>query len=222
MAGAPTASVRKLNVPTARPLEQIMGFFDRLFGTQQPEPERRQYVPQQQRSDDEIAVERYRYLLRTAPPEAIEQAHEEAFQRLTPEQRRLLFQQLSADAPAGDAPRGDDPHSLAQAATRSELRQPGTMERTMAGPSFGSMVGGSLLGTVAGYFIATSLMGAFMPGMFGGETGGEAGADAGGDYSGDAGGSDFGGSGGDFGGGSDFGGSGGDFGGGDFGGGFDF
>jgi hypothetical protein len=207
-----------------------MGFFDRLFGTGQrePEPVRRQYVPQPQaRNEDEIAVERYRYLLRTAPPEAIEQAHEEAFARLTPEQRRLLFQQLSADAAPGDAPRGDDPHSLAQSATRSELRQPGTMERTMAGPSFGSMVGSSLLGTVAGYFIATSLMGAFMPDMSGGEAGAEgdagadAGADAGGDYSADAGGSDFGGSGGDFGG-SDFGGSGGDFGGGDFGGGFDF
>jgi hypothetical protein len=206
-----------------------MGFFDRLFGTgqQEQEPVRRQYVPQQGgRSDDEIAVERYRYLLRTAPPEAIEQAHEEAFARLTPEQRRLLFQQLSADAAPGDAPRGDDPHSLAQSATRSELRQPGTMERTMTGPSFGSMVGSSLLGTVAGYFIATSLMGAFMPDMSGGESGGEgdaggdAGADAGGDSGADAGGSDFGGSGGEFGG--DFGGSGGDFGGGDFGGGFDF
>ncbi|WP_411722311.1 hypothetical protein [Mycetocola sp.] len=206
-----------------------MGFLDRIFGTGQrePEPVRQQYVPQPQgRSDDEIAVERYRYLLRTAPPEAIEQAHEEAFSRLTPEQRRLLFQQLSADAAPGDAPRGDDPHSLAQSATRSELRQPGTMERTMAGPSFGSMVGSSLLGTVAGYFIATSLMGAFMPDMSGGEAGseggeagsegGDAGADAGGDYSADAAGSDFGGSGGDFGG-SDFGGSGGDFGG-DFGG----
>jgi hypothetical protein len=205
-----------------------MGFFDRIFGTGQrePEPVRRQYVPQPQgRSDDEIAVERYRYLLRTAPPEAIEQAHEEAFSRLTPEQRRLLFQQLSADAAPSDAPRGDDPHSLAQSATRSELRQPGTMERTMAGPSFGSMVGSSLLGTVAGYFIASAVVGAFMPDMAGGEAGaegGDASADAGADASGaDAGGSDFGGSGGDFGG-SDFGGSGGDFGGGDFGGGFDF
>jgi hypothetical protein len=212
-----------------------MGFFDRIFGTGQrePEPERRQYVPQPPaRGEDEIAVERYRYLLRTAPPEAIEQAHEEAFQRLTPEQRRLLFQQLSTDAAPGDAPRGDDPHSLAQSATRSELRQPGTMERTMSGPSFGSMVGSSLLGTVAGYFIASAVVGAFMPDMYGGGDGGEGGGDAGdgsgdggadggGDYSADAGGSEFTGSGGDFGG-SDFGGSGGDFGGGDFGGGFDF
>jgi hypothetical protein len=207
--------------------ENTMGFFSRLFGMgqQEPEPVRRQYVPQPQgRSDDEIAVERYRYLLRTAPPEAIEQAHEEAFQRLTPEQRRLLFQQLSADAAPGDAPRGDDPHSLAQSATRSELRQPGTMERTMAGPSFGSMVGSSLLGTVAGYFIASAVVGAFMPDMSGGEAGsdgGDAGGDAGADGGADAGASEFSGSGGDFGG-SDFGGSGGDFGGGDFGGGFDF
>lgn len=209
-----------------------MGFFDRLFGTAPREtpPNAAPYRPQPRnqsggnmpapRTDDEIAVERYRYLLRTAPPEAIEQAHEEAFSKLTPEQRRLLFTQLSADAAPGDAPRGDDPHSLAQSATRSELRQPGTMERTMTGPSFGSMVGSSLLGTVAGYFIASALVSAFLPdpsteadgggddsGSDGGDSGGDSGGDAGGDFSaGDAGGG-FGG--GDFGGG--------DFGGGDFG-----
>ena len=32
---------------------------------------------------DEQAVERYRYMLRTAPPDTIEQAHEEAFSRLS-------------------------------------------------------------------------------------------------------------------------------------------
>ncbi|MCP2031277.1 hypothetical protein L1277_001368 [Okibacterium sp. HSC-33S16] len=209
-----------------------MGFFDRLFGTgqqneQRPSPQYRPQPrtgsggsPQGGRSEDEIAVERYRYLLRTAPPEAIEQAHEEAFEKLTPEQRRLLFTQLSADAAPGDAPRGDDPHSLAQSATRSELRQPGTMERTMAGPSFGSMVGSSLLGTVAGYFIASALVSTFMPdpsseadGSGDGSEGGDSGSDTGGDYS--AGGyEDGGGFDGGFGGG-------GDFGGGDFGGGFD-
>ena len=41
-------------------------------------------------SEDERAVARYRYLLRTAPPESLEQVHAEAFERLTPEQRQSV------------------------------------------------------------------------------------------------------------------------------------
>ena len=197
-----------------------MGLFDRLFGTEEqtaaPRP------PQRPRTDDEIAVERYRYLLRTAPPEAIEQVHAEAFAKLTDEQRALIFTELSENAPAGEAPRGQDPQSLAQAATRSELRQPGTLERSFQGPSFGSMVGSSILGTVAGFVIGSALVSAFMP-DFGGSSdasadSSDASADGSADSSADAGG-DYGSA--DSGAGSDFGG-GGDFGGGDFGGGFDF
>ena len=205
-----------------------MGLFDRLFGNEQ-EPAPR--PPQRARSEDEIAVERYRYLLRTAPPEAIERVHAEAFSKLTDAQRALLFEELSRNAPEGEAPRAQDPQSLAQAATRSELRQPGTLERSFQGPSFGAMVGSSLLGTVAGYVIGSALVSAFLPPLdsTGGDASGDAGsdasadsgadasgADAGGDFGGDFGGGDFGG--GDFGG--DFGG--GDFGGGDFGGDFGF
>jgi hypothetical protein len=189
-----------------------MGLFDRLFGTDDnyspPTPRRAA------RSDDEIAVERYRYLLRTAPPETIEQVHAEAFSKLTQEQRDLLFQQLSDGAPTGEAPRDSTPAALASAATRQELRNPGTMERSLGGGmGFGSMVASSLLGTVAGYVIGSALVGAFMPDVndgVDGEGGSESdtGADTAdsGDFGSDAGG-DFGG---------------GDFGGGDFGGGFDF
>lgn len=93
------------------------------------------------RSEDELAVERYRYLLRTAPPERIEEVHAEAFARLTPEQRRMVFDELSRTAPAGEAPRSDDARSLAQAATRSEIRQPGTLERTLGGWGPGGAAG---------------------------------------------------------------------------------
>lgn len=193
-----------------------MGLFDRLFGTEEqgaPQP------PRRPRTDDEIAVERYRYLLRTAPPETIEQVHAEAFSKLTDEQRAMVFAELSRNAPAGEAPRGQDAQSLAQAATRSELRQPGTMERSFQGPSFGAMVGSSLLGTVAGYVIGSAIVSAFLPmdggadaGADGGADSGDSGADAGADASADAS-ADAGGFG-DFGGG--------DFGGGDFGGDFGF
>ena len=50
-----------------------MGFFDR-FKTSSDQPAGS--------TADEQAIARYRYLLRTAPPEAIEQAHAEAFARL--------------------------------------------------------------------------------------------------------------------------------------------
>lgn len=170
-----------------------MSFFDRLFGAPTPEPEPRRAPA---RSDDERAVERYRYLLQTAPPETIEQVHAEAFAKLSPEQRRLVYDELARTAPAGEAPADDQPATLARAATRSELRQPGTMERSLAGPSFGQMVGASLLGTVAGYVIGSALASAFLPPMDAGLTdaaGAEAGADAGGaDAGADAGGADAG------------------------------
>ncbi len=156
-----------------------MSFFDRLFGSPTPEPEPRRNAV---RSDDDRAVERYRYLLQTAPPETIEQVHAEAFAKLSPEQRRLVFDELARTAPAGEAPADDEPGTLARAATRSELRQPGTMERSLAGPSFGQMVGASLLGTVAGYVIGSAIASAFLPPLDGGaEAGSDPGADAGGD-----------------------------------------
>lgn len=174
-----------------------MGFLDRLLGNNSDEEYRRTTEQVRQasaaRSEDEIAVERYRYLLRTAPPETIEQVHEEAFAKLTPEQRTMLFNQLSADAPAGDAPLGDDPRSLAMSATRSEMRQPGTMERSLGnvgngGPGFGSMFASSLLGSVAGYVIASTLMSAFMPMDFGGDSStADAGTDTGADTGADTG-----------------------------------
>jgi hypothetical protein len=137
-----------------------MGFFDRFrsdAGSQQPA------------SADEQAIARYRYLLRTAPPEAIEQAHAEAFAQLTPEQRKRLLEELAADMP--DAERsaavraGDQPGSLARVATRAELREPGAMERAWSrmgtaggsGMGFGGMFGTSLLGSMAGTVLGTMM-----------------------------------------------------------------
>jgi hypothetical protein len=190
-----------------------MGFLDRLFGTQD---EAAPAAPQRNApSVDDRAVERYRYLLRTAPPETIEQVHAEAFTRLSESQRALVYEELSKGAGTGERPLSSEPATLARAATRKEMRDPGSLERTLTGPSFGSMVGSTLLGTVAGYVIGSALVSAFLPwGDPGtadvGATDSGADGDAGSGDSADAG-SDFGG--GDFG--SDFGG--GDFGGGDFG-----
>jgi hypothetical protein len=110
---------------------------------------------------DEQAVARYRYMLATAPPEEIERAHEEAFARLTPEQRRQALQALAQHVPESEV-RGDDPASLARTATRAEMRQPGTIERAWGGPAgAGSGLGSMFLTMMAGSFIGTAIAQSF-------------------------------------------------------------
>src|SRR5918996_3040827 len=109
--------------------------------------------------DDQRAIERYRYMLKTAPPDDIERAHEEAFARLTSEQRRAVLDHLAGHVPPSEVT-GDDPRSLARTATRAEMREPGTMERAFGGagaPGLGSM----FLSTLAGAFVGTAIADAF-------------------------------------------------------------
>ena len=195
-----------------------MGLFDKLrerFAPPAPQGRTPGYsAPQspgrQAKDPDEVAVERYRYMLRTAPPETIEQAHAEAFAKLTPEQRRRVLADVSAELPPGERATSDDPRSLARMATRAEMRNPGTMERTLGrgggmGMGMGGMLAGSLLASVAGAFIGTAIADAFFDfddGMGDAGGGDEMAADEAGfaeDPGADLGGGDFGG--GDFGGG---------------------
>ncbi len=134
-----------------------MGLFDWRSGTRADEP----VLPP---SEDDRAIARYRYLLKTAAPEAIEQAHAEAFAQLTPAQRRLVLQQLAREAPPDERARVEsssaNPQDLARLATRAEMRQPGTLERAFGGsamPGFGSMMAGSLLGSVAGTVLGSMI-----------------------------------------------------------------
>jgi hypothetical protein len=113
---------------------------------------------------DEQAVERYRYLLRTAPPEAIEAAHAEAFAPLTAEQRRLVLEGLRGDLPPQERTERDDPRSLARLATRAELRRPGTLERTFGGMNasgtgigLGGFVAADFLSTIAGVVVGSAI-----------------------------------------------------------------
>jgi hypothetical protein len=120
---------------------------------------------------DEQAIERYRYMLRTAPPETIEQAHAEAFARLTESQRRAVLQGLKEVTPPREqaaAAAGGDPQALARMATRAEMREPGIMERLFGGgrggPGFGSMLAGSLLGSIAGTVLGSMVAQHFLAG----------------------------------------------------------
>ena len=223
-----------------------MGFLDRILGRDQQPSDRPGYgtfdSDDRSRSGrpaaragadgDQAAIERYRYLLRTAPPDAVEQAHREAFSQLTPEQRRQVLTQLGAQVPAAERATSDDPQSLARMATRAEMRRPGTLERSFGGGmgggggiGMGGLIAGSLLTSIAGAFVGTAIADAMFDDNDNGDDsddGGSAdggsddgGSGDGGDADAGSGGTDSGGfdSAGDFGGG-DFGG--GDFGGGDF------
>lgn len=161
--------------------------------------------------DDQRAMERYRYMLRTAPPDDVERAHAEAFAQLTPEQRATVLRELSRQVPASEAATGDDPQSLARMATRAEMRQPGTIERTFAGVQ-GPGLGGMFLSTLAGAFVGTAIADAFFDNDAGAVESTQTDADAA-----DADAADADAGGGDVGGGDVGDGGFGDFGGGDFG-----
>ncbi|MBC7797606.1 MAG: hypothetical protein H7Z37_12100 [Pyrinomonadaceae bacterium] len=209
-----------------------MGIFDSIFGggdqnQQQPQNQQQQYGRQPQNADEQ-AIARYRYMLQTAPPETIEQAHAEAFAKLTPEQRRTMLQEISSELPENErqaaAQNGENPQNLARLATRAEVRQPGTIERMFGGNNyggggmgFGGMLATSFLGSIAGSVVGSAIASQFFnnDSNFGdsqnftgndSQTDNDAGNDANdsGDFSNDLGG-DFGG----------------DSGGGDFSGGFD-
>jgi hypothetical protein len=139
-----------------------MSLLDRLFGAnpsaQQPAEASKQSTP----LTDEQALQRYRYLLRTAPPEAIEKTHAEAFSQLTPEQRAQVLKELSRELPPSERAGisgQPDAQSLARLATRAEMRQPGTMERAFGGGGLGmgGVIGGSLLGSIAGSVIGSAI-----------------------------------------------------------------
>lgn len=137
-----------------------MSFFDRF--KDRPDPGS---------SADDQAIARYRYLVRTAPPEAIEEAHAEAFARLSPEQRRRLLEEMAGDMPPAErnaaVGSGFAPATLARVATRAEVREPGAVERawnrlgnaTPAAPGmgFGGMFATSLFGSLAGSVIGTAI-----------------------------------------------------------------
>ncbi len=142
---------------------------DRLFGGDEPSADA---IADPVRTTDARVLERYRSLLRTAPPETIELVHAEAFARLTEGQRALVYEELSRGAGTGERPLSSEPATLARAAVRAEQRHPGTIERSLSGstagitpgaPAAGSVLASTMLGTVAGDVVGSALASAFLP-----------------------------------------------------------
>jgi hypothetical protein len=138
-----------------------MGLFNRRRERDKPTRQSELDFPQ---TPDEQAIARYRYMLNTAPPEAIEQAHAEAFAQLTPEQRRQVLEQIARNAPASEravVEKGDiSPEALARLATRAEIRRPGAMESMFSrvgGMGLGGVIAGSLLSSIAGTVVGSMI-----------------------------------------------------------------
>jgi hypothetical protein len=143
-----------------------MGFFSNLLGTTRPADR------EPAATDDELAVQRYEHLLRTASPETVEQVHTEAFGRLTEEQRDLLFRKLTDGAPTpDDRPADALPATLAKTATRAEAAERGSLPRILGGQQTrgtDGIFGGSLLNAIAAYAIVSAVAdGIFLASAFG-------------------------------------------------------
>lgn len=139
--------------------EQMMGLLDRILGRKadlilQP-------VAAGVHREDALAVEKYERMLRTAPPDVIERAHLEAFEKLTPAQLGLVFDRFTATAPSEvDRPADARPASLARSAANAETRRPGTISRALGSDPAGTgvWVGSAVLDTVIWYAIASTAL----------------------------------------------------------------
>lgn len=109
-----------------------------------------QNYPTRQSTD---AVERYRYLLRTAAPDQIEQAHEQAFAQLDANERQEVLRALAA---TDEAPADASPAALARSATRLEMRQPGALDR-LFGNTTGAGMGRTVLASLAAGFVGSAV-----------------------------------------------------------------
>lgn len=127
---------------------------------------------------DRAAIAKYDYLLKTAAPDQLEQAHREAFQRLTPEQRDQVRERLSAESGPYDRPQSSSPDDLARAATRGEVQRPGFMAKVLgagkriAGSRGGNFTPGSSRGGSARFGRGMGVAGAAAAGAGAGALGG--------------------------------------------------
>lgn len=153
------------------------------YGNEQypPGPQQRAGAGRNSRDADQAAIAKYKYMLQTAPPQDMERAHAEAFNRLTPQQRAMLRDELNSQLPASERASSDRPETLARTATRAEVAQPGFMERILgrsgsgrgggrlaagAAGAAGGLGAGLLAGVAAG-FVGSAIAGPLLEGFSG-------------------------------------------------------
>ena len=105
---------------------------------------------------EDQTVRQYRYLLRTAPLDALEAAHSEALSAVGPAHRQVILQTVQAELVAGAHLDADDVGPLAHLVTLGERRSPGVLTSSLAGPALGALAGAVIhsepaFGLFAGY-----------------------------------------------------------------------
>lgn len=129
-----------------------MGLLDRILGVSGASPESGGADP-----EDGGTIERYRFVVRTAPSATIEQVHAEAFARLTDAQRAVIYEELSRGAGTGERPLSSEPATLARSVSRAQSRAPGALERVVGAG------GPVLLSAIAAQVVSSPLVSAFLP-----------------------------------------------------------
>ena len=134
-----------------------MGLLDRLRRGRKPRPAA---TPPATGAE---AIARWRYLLVTAPPEALASAHLDGLAALDADARPAMLQRmraaLSALEPGAVAPA--QPEVLVRAAARAERRAPGFLERAIATDARGQ----EALATLATAVVATAAAAPFLRGF---------------------------------------------------------
>ena len=97
-------------------------------------PSRRTAKPQPSDRSEDQAVRQYRYLLRTAPQDALEAAHVDALSAVGSLHRETVLRTVQAELVAGAHLHADDIRPLAHLITLGERRSPGVLTSSIPAP----------------------------------------------------------------------------------------
>jgi hypothetical protein len=102
-------------------------------------PSRRAAKPQPSDRSEDQAVRQYRYLLRTAPQDALEAAHVDALSAIGPQHRETVLRTVQAELVAGAHLHADDVRPLAHLMTLGERRSPGVLTSSIPDPALSEL-----------------------------------------------------------------------------------
>lgn len=88
---------------------------------------------------EDQAVRQYRFLLRTAPQDALEAAHIDALSAIGPALRESVLATVRSELMAGAHLSADDVTPLAHLVTLGERRRPGAMVRSLPDPALSAL-----------------------------------------------------------------------------------
>ena len=99
-------------------------------------------------AQEALDVARYKYVLRVASPQLLEQVHREAFETLPAGRLGPLYLKMCQDLPEEMRPKSVAPGDLARSAAAAQQTDPGFMLRTLRRPGQGVSEGHSVPGSV--------------------------------------------------------------------------